>query len=112
MNNAKMWLVVKPTVGIPLFLTGVAVSSFAVHVAVLGKTNWYSNYLVGTLGTYTASADVLPAETQNASLTAPAPAEGQAVLVLLPDGTTARAVLESPVTLAATDGRVPVPIDQ
>ena len=35
MNNAKMWLVVKPTVGVPLFLTGVAVGSFAVHVAVL-----------------------------------------------------------------------------
>ena len=33
MNNAKLWLVVKPTVGVPLFLTGVAVGSFAVHVA-------------------------------------------------------------------------------
>jgi light-harvesting protein B-800-850 alpha chain len=32
MNNAKMWLVVKPTVGIPLFLGAVAVGSLAVHV--------------------------------------------------------------------------------
>ena len=30
MNNAKMWLVVKPTVGIPLCLSAVAVGSFAV----------------------------------------------------------------------------------
>ncbi|MCX7890129.1 MAG: light-harvesting protein [Rhodobacteraceae bacterium] len=111
MNNAKMWLVVKPTVGIPLFLTGVAVSSFAVHVAVLSKTNWYSNYLVGTLGTYTASVEV-PATTQNASLTTPAPAVGQAVLVVLPDGSTARAILQPPVTLAAADGRLPVQVDQ
>jgi light-harvesting protein B-800-850 alpha chain len=37
MNNAKMWLVVKPTVGIPLFLGAVAVGSFAVHVAVLSN---------------------------------------------------------------------------
>ena len=26
MNNAKIWLVVKPTVGIPLFLGGVAIA--------------------------------------------------------------------------------------
>ena len=30
MNNSKMWLVVKPTVGIPMFLGAVAVGSFAV----------------------------------------------------------------------------------
>ena len=29
----KIWLVVKPTVGIPVFLGAVAVGSFAVHLA-------------------------------------------------------------------------------
>jgi len=47
MNNAKMWLVVKPTVGIPMFLTAVAIGSFAVHVAVLTNTSWVSDFLQG-----------------------------------------------------------------
>lgn len=47
MNNAKMWLVVKPTVGVPLFLSAVAVGSFAVHVAVLTNTSWVSDFLSG-----------------------------------------------------------------
>jgi light-harvesting protein B-800-850 alpha chain len=47
MNNAKMWLVVKPTVGIPMFLTGVALGSFLVHVAVLTNTGWVGNFLKG-----------------------------------------------------------------
>jgi hypothetical protein len=52
MNNAKMWLVVKPTVGIPLFLSAVAIGSFAVHVAVLTNTSWVGDFLQGKpLGT-------------------------------------------------------------
>ena len=47
MNNAKMWLVVRPTVGVPLFLTAVAVGSFAVHVAVVTNTSWVANFLKG-----------------------------------------------------------------
>jgi light-harvesting protein B-800-850 alpha chain len=47
MNNAKMWLVVKPTVGVPLFLTAVAVGSFAVHVSVLRNTTWLPQFLSG-----------------------------------------------------------------
>ena len=47
MNNSKIWLVVKPTVGIPLFLSAVAVGSFAVHVAVVSNTTWVSDFLSG-----------------------------------------------------------------
>ena len=47
MNNAKMWLVVKPTVGVPLFLSAVALGSFAVHVAVLINTTWVADFLSG-----------------------------------------------------------------
>lgn len=47
MNNAKIWLVVKPTFGVPLFLTTVAVRSFAVHVAVIGNTTWVADFLSG-----------------------------------------------------------------
>lgn len=45
MNNAKLWLVVKPSVGLPVFLGAVAIGSFAVHVAVVTQAGWYSDYL-------------------------------------------------------------------
>ena len=63
MNNAKMWLVVKPTVGIPLFLSAVAVGSFAVHVAVLSNTTWVADFLSGQpLGAGATAALPLPAD--------------------------------------------------
>ena len=47
MIYGKIWLVVKPTVGIPLFLGAVAVSSFAVHYALLTHTTWLPKYYEG-----------------------------------------------------------------
>jgi len=47
MIYGKIWLVVKPTVGIPLFLGAVAVSSFAVHYMLLTHTTWLPKYLEG-----------------------------------------------------------------
>ena len=108
MNNAKMWLVVRPTVGVPLFLTGVAVGSFAVHVAVLTNTGWVGVFLKGQpLGSSQemASATTLPqadADVAKASYVMPAPDGAQEVTVILPDGTTARAVLQPPDVLAAS----------
>lgn len=104
MNNAKMWLVVKPTVGIPLFLTGVAVGSFAVHVAVLTNTGWVSDFLQGKeLGTNMAAAKVLDADENvaKASYVVPNGAGQQEVTVVLPDGTTARAILQPNEVLAS-----------
>ena len=40
MNQARMWLVVKPTVGIPLFLGSVAITSLVVHFAILNNPTW------------------------------------------------------------------------
>ena len=106
MNNAKMWLVVKPTVGVPLFLSAVAVGSFAVHVAVLTNTSWVSDFLSGQpLGTGDMSAAaVLPtadAETSKASYVMPLGNGAQELTVILPDGTTAKAVLQSTEVLAS-----------
>jgi light-harvesting protein B-800-850 alpha chain len=99
MNNAKMWLVVKPTVGVPLFLTAVAVGSFAVHVAVLSNTTWVADFLSGKpLGAGMASA-VLP-ETDAAKV-AYIPGGSNEVLITMPDGTTARAVLQMPQDMAS-----------
>lgn len=47
MIYGKMWLHVKPGVGIPLFLGAVAVSSFAVHVALVTNTTWVKRFLNG-----------------------------------------------------------------
>jgi light-harvesting protein B-800-850 alpha chain len=44
MIYGKLWCVVKPSVGIPLFLSGVAIASFAVHVALVMNTTWIKKY--------------------------------------------------------------------
>ena len=47
MIYGKLWLVVKPTVGIPLFLGGVVVAAIFVHTALLTSTTWVKRYLNG-----------------------------------------------------------------
>jgi light-harvesting protein B-800-850 alpha chain len=47
MNQARIWLVVKPTVGLPLFLGSVAVIAFVVHFAILTHVSWFSAYWEG-----------------------------------------------------------------
>ena len=106
MNNAKMWLVVKPTVGVPMFLTAVAVGSFAVHVAVLTNTSWVSDFLKGQpMGTGDAQASATQLmgapDTAKASYVMPGADGERSVTVILPDGTTARAWLEEPAVLAS-----------
>ena len=59
MINGKMWLVVKPTVGIPLLLGGVVVASLAVHTAILTSTTWYPAFLQGK-GRPAAAASLVP----------------------------------------------------
>lgn len=69
MIYGKLWLVVKPTVGIPLFLGAVAVSSFAVHYMLLTHTTWLPKYYNGA-ATKTAQVEqtapvaLAPPETQ------------------------------------------------
>lgn len=59
MIYGKMWLHVKPAVGIPLFLGAVAVGSFAVHVALVTNTTWVKRFLEG--GTAAKKAEVMVA---------------------------------------------------
>jgi light-harvesting protein B-800-850 alpha chain len=47
MIYGKMWLVVKPTVGIPLFFVGVATASLLTHAAILTNTSWFPAFLNG-----------------------------------------------------------------
>lgn len=87
MNNSKIWLVVNPTVGVPLFLGAVAVGSFSVHVAVLQNTGWVDQFLSGQ---EMASVAIEEEAVQTASFTS---GDGQTILVEMPDGTMATAVL-------------------
>ena len=48
MIYGKMWCVVKPSVGIPLFISAVAVSSFSVHLAIVSNTTWVKKFLNGS----------------------------------------------------------------
>jgi light-harvesting protein B-800-850 alpha chain len=56
MIYGKLWCVVKPSVGIPLFLSAVAVGSFAVHVALVTNTTWVKDFLNGSASAASAQA--------------------------------------------------------
>ncbi len=47
MNQGRIWCVVNPTVGLPLFLGGVAVISLIVHYSVLSSTTWVDKFFQG-----------------------------------------------------------------
>lgn len=47
MIYGKIWCVVKPTVGIPLFLGSVALTSLFVHYHLLQSTGWLKTYYMG-----------------------------------------------------------------
>ena len=67
MIYGKIWCVVKPSVGIPLLLGAVAVSSFAVHVMLVTQTTWVKRYLNGA----TTVVAMAPVETLAAAPAAP-----------------------------------------
>ena len=48
MIYSKMWCVVKPSLGIPVFIAAVAISSFSVHVALTMNTTWVKDFLNGS----------------------------------------------------------------
>ena len=111
MNNAKMWLVVSPSVGVPLFLGAVTVGSFAVHVAVLSNTSWVSDFLSGQplgSGDEMASAMTVPnADIAKVAYTKDLDGGAREVTIVLADGTSAKAILQ-PGTIRASADAPPV----
>ena len=72
MNEGKIWTVVRPNHGVPLFLGAIALMSFVIHFAILYNTTWFASYWQGSAprAQMTASAPaVTPME-----MTAPAAA--------------------------------------
>jgi light-harvesting protein B-800-850 alpha chain len=62
MIYGKIWTVVNPAVGIPVFLGAVAVASFSVHLAIASNTTWVKGYLNGgNKGAVVAVATAPPA---------------------------------------------------
>jgi light-harvesting protein B-800-850 alpha chain len=51
----KMWMVVKPSVGVPIFLGAVAVGSFCNHLAIASNTTWVKDFLNGKAKTAIAA---------------------------------------------------------
>lgn len=110
MNNARLWLVVNPTVGIPALLGAVAIGSFSVHVGIVTNTTWVEDFLSGRdMGSTDASAAV-STETQNASVEIDGAqvvfkksADGatQQAVVLFDDGRVGKVVFDEPVQTAA-----------
>jgi light-harvesting protein B-800-850 alpha chain len=47
MNQGKIWLVVNPSVGLPLLLGSVTAIALLVHFAVLSHTTWFGAYWQG-----------------------------------------------------------------
>ena len=78
MNEGKIWTVVKPSTGVPLFLGAVAVMAFTVHFAILTHTTWFAAYWEGGhKGAVATAAAPAAVETAPAAATptsaAPAP---------------------------------------
>jgi light-harvesting protein B-800-850 alpha chain len=60
MNQGRIWCVVHPTVGLPLFLGSVALTSLAVHASVMSHTTWMSSYWQGSSRAKTAELSTQP----------------------------------------------------
>ena len=102
MNQGRIWCVVKPTVGLPLFLGAVAVTSLLVHGAVLTHTTWYGALYQGgkaktALGDSSSSVASLPAKSDSAFVIAVTPVASTSV-----KGETSFVVTVTPNTAAAS----------
>jgi light-harvesting protein B-800-850 alpha chain len=64
MNNARIWLAVKPTIGVPLFFAGIAATSLIVHAAVLTHTTWYPAFYQGNQKARTSEASPATLDTK------------------------------------------------
>lgn len=102
MNNARLWLVVNPTVGIPVFLGAVAIGSFANHVAIVTNTSWVGDFLSGEELGATAAAQATGEVTQPSAAPTTVyfdPSKvgtNESAVLVLEDGTQLNVVFKAP----------------
>jgi light-harvesting protein B-800-850 alpha chain len=70
MYYGRIWCVVKPSVGIPLILGAVAVTSLVVHIGILTHTTWYPAFLEG--GKNKMQSEISAPASPSLALTTPA----------------------------------------
>ena len=66
MNEGRIWLYVRPTVGIPLFFIAFVLAALAVHASILNNTTWFAAYWQGA-APVAKTASVTPAVAPAAS---------------------------------------------
>jgi light-harvesting protein B-800-850 alpha chain len=66
MNQGKLWRVVNPSVGIPVYLGAVAVVALVLHGGLILKADWYGAYWNGKKAVVTATV-AAPATTTAAA---------------------------------------------
>jgi light-harvesting protein B-800-850 alpha chain len=105
MNQGRIWCVVSPTVGLPLFLGSVALMSFTVHFAVLNNTTWMSNFFNGVpLKAASLETDVAPVAAAIPAVRPTLAIEVAEVAPVLGSDTTAFVVKVKPKVMAAEPG--------
>ncbi len=67
MIYGKIWTVVRPSVGVPIFLGAVAVGSFCVHLALVSNTTWVRGFLNGSAGKAAVTAHAMAAAPEAAA---------------------------------------------
>ena len=48
MNEGRIWLYVRPTVGIPLFFIAFVLAALSVHASILNNTTWFAAFFQGS----------------------------------------------------------------
>jgi light-harvesting protein B-800-850 alpha chain len=107
MNQGRIWCVVNPNHGLPLFLGSVALMSFTVHYAVLNNSTWFKDFFNGNLNKAASVGSKVAPMADVASATTPAIVGdvGQTA-TLTTDGKTSYTVKLKP-TAAPPSGAVP-----
>jgi light-harvesting protein B-800-850 alpha chain len=105
MNQGRIWCVVHPTVGLPLFLGSVALMSFTVHFAVLNNTTWMTNFFNGMpLKAASLETDVAPVAQATPAVKPTMAIEVAEVAPVLGDDTTSFVVKVKPKALSPEPG--------
>jgi light-harvesting protein B-800-850 alpha chain len=90
MNQGRIWTVVNPNHGLPLFLGSVALMSFTIHYAILSNSSWYKEFFNGNMNKVASVETKVDPTADLASTTTPAVRvdSGQSAALVLDRSTT------------------------